>query len=145
MTGKIISKEKLNIAGMDIELITREVPNFRRRKKVIFRLGGDKAIQLGHLITVYQIAPRKDDFAPVKYLPFFYEVKLNAEADISEIEEYYAEPTVKGEYEFDDEDEAMTFIEGLMYKGSKQGIFVDTKKEFERWVECMRQVREAEG
>lgn len=141
MPGKIIERKKMKIAGMDVELITREVPNFRRRKKVIFRLGGDEPIQLGHLITVYMVAPRKDNFAPVKYVPFFYEVKLNDEADLSEVEDYYAEPEVKGEYEFDDKDEALAFIDGLMYEGSKHGICVDTNAEFKRWVEVMKRVK----
>lgn len=149
--GKIVSQEKIEIpipgseAGVEVVIKTVEYPPFKRRKKVIFCLRELEATQLGNLITVYHTKLRKSDYEPIKYVPWYYTVKLNADADDSEVEPYYiGEVDVKGEYEFKDKDEAMDFINGVRYKGSTQGVFVGTKAEFNRWKEVFRLVREEE-
>lgn len=149
MSGKIIKEEKIEVPipgsenKIEVLVTTVEYPPYKTRKKVIFCLRDLEAIQLGNLITRYHVKSRKSELEPIKYAPLYYMVKLNDDADVSEVEEYYyGEIEVKGEYEFKDKDEAMDFIDGLRYKGSTQGVFVGTKAEFNRWKEVFRRVKE---
>lgn len=136
MSGKIIKEEKIEvpIPGLEVTLETIEHPQFKTRKKVIFCLAELKAVRLGTLITRYHVKPgRKSDWEPIKYVPLYYQVKLT-DSDVSEGE---------GEYDFDEKEEAMEFIENLRYKGASE-IIVDTKADFERWKKGLKIFRESE-
>jgi len=136
-----VTERTVKIGGIDVLITETEYEQFRRRNKIIFWIGEGKCEELGVFTTILSSQQEVHGFSKVYYEPLYYEVKMNAQADPSEVEEYYTEPTIKGEYEFDDKEEAEEFIEGVKMKGVNYGsINIDSRASFKRWKTAIEQV-----
>jgi len=144
--GKVVRREKIDTPLGPGELVTTEYPN-PKRKKTIWWLGGLQAIHLGELITHYIAERRESDFEEIKWKPLFYSVKLNEDADASEIVDVFVKVEIEEDntYSFDELEDAEEFIEGVKCKTVEYGtICVGSRAEFERWVKVMEKVKEEE-
>lgn len=144
--GKVIERKKVMTPLGPGEVITTEYPD-PKRSKAIWWLGGGRAVHLGELITHYMAGPRKDEFEEIKWEPYFYQVKLNENADASEIADVFRKVEIEDDntYSFDELEDAEEFIEGVKCTRVSGGsINVGSRAEFKRWVKVMEIVREEE-
>jgi len=122
--GKVVGCKKIG----PVELVTTEYPTPKRRK-TIWWMGESKVCMLGKLVTSYMAEPRKSDFEEIKWKAFYYEVKLNKNADATKAVEMYGEDP-----DFDDLEEAEEFIELVKCKLIRMGgINIGTNAEYKRW------------
>ena len=128
--GRVVDRKKIG----PVELVTTEYPTPKRRK-TIWWMGESKVCKLGKLITYYIDEPRESDFEDIKWKPFFFEVELNKNADPSKIgDEYFDMRTVGEKFEFDDLEEAESFIDGVKCRIIKMGgINLGSEAEYKRW------------
>lgn len=145
--GKVIERKKVMTPIGPGEIVTTEYPD-PKRSKTIWWMGGMQVIHLGELITHYIDERRESEFDEIKWKPFFYSVKLNENADTSDlVDEFYNRVEIEedGTYSFDELEDAEGFIEGVKCtQVSVGGINIGSRAEFDRWVKVMEIVREEE-
>jgi len=135
--GHVTSRKKINTPLGPGEIVTTEYDT-PERKKVIWWMGEGKIVLLGELITYYMAEPRKSDFEKIKWKPYFFEVKLNEQADATEAVSMFF-PKDEQEFGFDELEEAEEFINLIKCKTIKYGtIITDTRTEFKRWASVLK-------
>ncbi|GAH07263.1 unnamed protein product, partial [marine sediment metagenome] len=80
-----VTKRKAKIGGIPVIIEETEYEQFRRRNKVIFWIGEGKCVELGLFTTILTSQQEVHGVSPVYYEPLYYEVKMNTEADLSEL------------------------------------------------------------